>query len=279
MKKKLSEPSLRRILADNEPFDEGCLEKLIFEEAAKPAGESDIELINSALDALLKADGLEVPEMSGEVPFDAKPAVVDRARDRFFSYRIPKKWKNFVAACSVLLVVVCANALSTFAFGFNFTEELLSWSDDEVVISMENAEQEEEATAYEEIVSQMAMRGNWNFLLPEYLPEEMDLVGYSVSPSDTEVTVTVFLKSDTGETLSIVSHNYSNEMMLKDNSAVSVAGRYTLGDKKLMGSHTVFEVMGEKGNSAVFTDSLSIYVLTTSYNQYELDRIIMGMLY
>lgn len=278
MKKKLTQAALKQMLHNGAPLDAYSLEKIIFEEAAKPAGKADTELIDAAMDMLLKIDGIDSGEIPQEVPFAVKPASVDKQREIFFNYRIPKKLKNFVSACAVLLMVIAINTFSTLAFGFNFTEELLSWTDKEVVISVENSEEEEKTEIYNEIVRQMAQRGNWNFLLPDYLPDNMELMGYSVSPTDTDVTVSIFLQSETGETVSIVSHNYINEMVMEENSAVRVTGRYTLGNKKTVGGHTVFEILGEEGNAAVFTDNLSIYVVTTSYDKIELNNIIRGMI-
>lgn len=279
MKKKFSESSLKRILKEEKAFDINSLEKIIFEEAEKPAGESDVELIDSALDMLLEADGLEVPEISHEPHFQVKPAVVDRSRDRFFSYRVPKKWKSIASVCAALMVVIAANAVSTMAFGFNFTEELIKWTKKEVVISVEEATEEDKNSAYKEIVAQMAALGNWNFLLPEYLPQEMELVGYSVTPNEADVTVTVFLKSNTDEIVSIVSHNYVSREIMQQNSAVTIEGRYELGTKKTLGGYTVFEIQGEENNCALFKNDLSVYIVTTSYSDLELDKIVRGMIF
>ncbi len=278
MKKNLSLLALKQMLYNGVELDANSLEKIIFEEAAKPAGKADTELIDAAMDMLLKMDGIEAGSIPEEVSFEVKPAVVDRQRDRFFNYRIPKKWKNLAAACIALIIMCSASVISTLAFGFNFTEELVEWTKEKVVLSVaQEPESTKDVTVYDEIIKEMAKCGNWNLLLPEYLPEEMELIGYTVDNTDASVMMSVFLRSKTGHTLNIVSRNYENEILMRENSEVTVWGNYDIGEKKFIGEHTVYEVLGQRGNSAVFTDKLSIYVVTTSYEEKILDRIILNM--
>ena len=265
------EAYLRVIEDDTDPqIIINSLELMIEQELQKPDDLVDTQLIDECVEAILEIRGITVEPSECAMPSPANAPAAES-----FVPRRPGRWKRFItAACIALVVMTAGNTMVASAFDFNFFDEVVKLGQQFISFIMgESLEAERPSTDMEIYTILQDLCDSYEVapLLPTWFPETMDVDSTNMDEtSRRKVASFALIGNDSGKTTTIHIQYYFN---IEDAGVLNTVEKEA-GEMLICGDLTFYITKREKTYSAAFRDGQYVYNLSTQMSYEDMVRML-----